>query len=75
MNKQPKKPLDFEKMIDDIDTLVNTDFVADMEMRSYRGATGKYTQEESKKMAQLLTKTYWIAHCNTCTSCNGDYLI
>ena len=61
------------KMLEDIDALVETDFVMEMETKLGAGTLQKYTQGEAAQMAQLLGKVYSIAHAIDCTSCNKKY--
>jgi len=60
--------LDYHKMIKDIDDLVRSDFVFDMECRLI-GKSNKYTQKEAKKMADLLARIYSISHIEHCFAC------
>ena len=53
-----------EELLEKICTLVETDFCADMELRTMPN-DGKYpeiTQEEAREMAKLLASVYHYAH-------------
>lgn len=65
------KKLDHYRMLQEITALVETNFCADMEMRS---VGGKYTHKESLEMSNLLGKVYLIAHCIHCHACQTKYL-
>ena len=65
--------LNYKKMVEDIDELVETDFCFDMDCRAIHPKQ-PFTHEESIKMRDILMKIYSIAHCNTCTACQGKYL-
>jgi DNA mismatch repair ATPase MutL len=69
------KILNYKKMVDEIDDLVENDFVADMECRAGLPNQRPFTQKEAKAMARLLSSIYSIAHCNTCEACQNKYLI
>lgn len=62
-----KKNLNYYKMLQEIDKLTDTDFVADMEYKEI------YTEKESQKMAKLLSDIYSIAHCIHCVACQKKY--
>ena len=66
--------LDYKKMVSDIDYLVNNYFCADMEMRLIPNSQ-KYTQEESKKMSDIIARVYSISHCISCSACSQKYKI
>lgn len=59
-------------MIEDINELVQTDFAFDMDCHALPNSK-PFTQEEASQMAHIIGKVYSIAHCNTCTACNGKY--
>ena len=69
--------LDYDKMLKEINALVQTDFCTDMEMHLIpQEKTGKpmeYTQEEAQEMAKLLSRVYSISHCTTCRACQKKY--
>lgn len=69
-----KVRLDYKRMVDEIDALVETDFCFDMDSR-FVDEKPQWTQDEAKQMAHLLGRIYSIAHCNTCTACQGTYSI
>ena len=66
--------LNYFKMLEDIDELVDTDFMLDMECKLLPDAK-EYTQEESKQMADILTRVYSISHCTHCEACQPKYKI
>lgn len=55
------------QMLIDIRDMVQTDFVAEMEMKRYFDK--KFTQDEAGDMANLLSNIYFIAHKITCKAC------
>ncbi len=61
---------DYEKMVRDIDELVETDFCFEMEGKLV-SKTESYTQEEAKKMVVLLANIYSIAHSIHCKACRN----
>ena len=65
--------LDYEKIIKDVNKLVQTDFVFDMECKLIPKSK-EYTQEEAKEMADLLSSVYSISHCVNCKACGKKYL-
>ena len=69
-----KKKLDYKKMVDDIDELVETDFCFDMDSKAIH-PEDPFTHEESTKMRDILMRVYSVAHCNTCNACQGKYLL
>ena len=69
--KENGKKINHYQMLEEIETLVETDFCADMDMRLLGGV---YTQEEAKQMANLLGQVYSIAHCISCRACQTKYL-
>lgn len=60
-------------MIKDIDGLVNIDFLESMEMKENSDVL--YTQEEAKKMSQILGNVYTISHGIHCRACGNKYKI
>ena len=60
--------LDYHKMIKEIDKLVQTDFVFDMECMLI-SKKHKYTQKEAREMAKLLSTIYSISHIEHCKAC------
>jgi len=62
----------YKKMAEDIDKLVNRDFVSDMEVSSYIG-DGTISQEDAVKMAKILSEIYFISHCLHCEACGNRY--
>lgn len=64
--------LNYKKIAEDVNDLVQTDFVFDMDCKQIPGSKD-YTQEEAVKMANLIGRIYSISHCVTCTACNSKY--
>jgi hypothetical protein len=64
--------MDYRKMIQDINKLVETDFCYDMATKE--AFSRKFTQEEAIKMADLLGKVYMISHSEHCKACGRKYL-
>jgi hypothetical protein len=64
--------LDYYKMLREIDNLVETDFVFDMDCQSIHPEQ-EFTQEEATKMRDILMQIYSIAHCIDCTACQTKY--
>ena len=58
--------LDYKKMVEDIDDLVQTDFVFNMMDARFVPHVVKFTQQEAKDMAHLIGMIYSISHCTTC---------
>ncbi len=65
--------LNHYKMLKEITALVETDFCAEMEMRTLPKSQ-EFTQKESEEMAHLLATIYSIAHCIHCHACQTKYL-
>ncbi len=65
--------LDFEKMISEIDDIVQTDFAFDMDCKLMPNSK-EYTQKEAQDMAKMIGRIYLISHCNTCKACQGKYI-
>lgn len=68
------KKLDYERMVNEIDDLVGTDFAFNMVNELYMD-TRRYTQVEAEKMAEILDQVYQISHRVHCKACQGKYLI
>jgi len=64
--------LDHKKMLKEINNLVQTDFMFEMECNLLPNSK-PYTQKEAKEMANLLTNVYMISHCLKCTACQAKY--
>ena len=64
--------LDYKKMLEDINKLVQTDFCFDMDCRNIPNSK-PFTQEEAKNMANIIGNIYSIAHCTTCKACQSKY--
>lgn len=65
--------LNYRKMVEDIDEIVEVDFAFEMETKLLRNAN-PYSQEEARLMAEMILKIYSIAHCTTCKACQRKYL-
>ena len=65
--------LNHYKMLKEITALVETDFCAEMEMKTMPKSR-QFTQEEAEQMAGLLARVYSIAHCIHCHACQTKYL-
>ena len=61
------KKLDHYRMLEEICELVENDFCADMEVQE------KYSQEDAKKMTEILGQVYLIAHCIGCRACQHRF--
>ena len=68
------KKLNYKKMVEDINRIVSTDFLFNMECKELPHATS-YTQEDAGEMSDILGQVYSIAHCIRCESCQREYLI
>lgn len=66
--------LNYKKMVQRIDELVNNDFCLSMEMKLMPKAELP-TKQEIKKMIDIIGKVYTISHCITCGVCDGEYKI
>ena len=69
-----KTTLDYKKMVDEIDDLVETDFCFDMELKQLPKSK-PITKKEALEMVKILGQIYMISHCNTCKACQGRYVI
>ena len=65
--------LDYRKMLQEIDELVNNDWTAEMELKLLPG--GEFSQEDAQKMAQIIGQVYARSHCLSCGACQGKYAI
>ncbi len=68
------KTVDYQKMVREIDTLVESDFACEMNGKTLPKSK-KYTQEEALQMAKLIGEIYWVAHCIDCWACQSRYWI
>lgn len=59
-------------MIEDIDKLVNTEFLGEMELKSLPNSK-PFSQKEAIEMQNILGKVYSISHGITCRSCGAVY--
>ncbi len=64
--------LNYLQMLKDIDALVQTDFMFNMDCRMIPDSK-PYTQKEAKKMAHILGNVYLISHCLHCSACQKKY--
>ena len=71
-SKSKIETLNYKKMVEDINLIVQTDFMLDMECKQIPGAK-PYSQEEAEEMANALGRIYAISHCDTCSACNKKY--
>lgn len=64
----------YKLMLQDIKELVESDFCSDMECKVYLHPEKpeKITQEEAKRMVDILTEIYKIAHTVSCTACRKN---
>ena len=65
--------MDYKRMLEEIDLLVNNDFCADMSM--YECLDEEYPREASVKMADIIGKVYSISHAVHCSACGQKFLI
>ena len=63
---------DFEKMVSEINDLVETDFSFDMSCKRGLPDQKDFTQDEAKEMAGIIGQVYSIAHGITCI-CGNKY--
>lgn len=78
--QKPKQAkLDYKKMLEDINRLVQTDFCSAMELNllpnTKTGRMTEFTQDEAIAMVAVISQVYMIAHCTTCEACQHKYLI
>lgn len=73
-NTPEKTKLDYKKMVQDIDKLVNNDWSYEMGLKQLNNLP-RYTQKEAEKMAQVIGQAYLISHCLTCKACWNKYKI
>ena len=66
--------LDYKKMIKEVDKIMQTDFMFDMDCKSMPNQK-PFTQKEARKMRDELMNIYGISHCVHCTACNNRYRI
>ena len=60
--------MNYEKMLVDINEIVESDFAFEMENKCGE----KFTQKEAIKMANMLEEVYSISHCAHCKA--GKYI-
>lgn len=66
--------LNYKKMIEDIVGILDIDFLFDMDVKTMPKGE-PYTQEEAKRMAEMLGKVYKVAHSIGCKACQSDYAV
>lgn len=64
--------MNYLKMLGEIDSLVSTDFMFDMECKSLPKSK-PFNQMEAKKMRDILGKVYLVAHAIHCEACGKQY--
>ena len=65
--------VDYQKMIEDVLSLVENDFVFNMELKTMPKSK-RFTQKEAMEMATLLSRIYSISHCIHCEPCQIKYI-
>ena len=71
--KPSERKLDYKKMIQAINNIVDNDFCADMECKLIPQKSSPYSQEEAMEMSDIISKVYSISHCIYCNACNGEW--
>ena len=69
--------LDYKKMIESIDKLVNTDFSEDMSYKANIRVDGKFneiSQEDARDMANIIGQVYLISHAAHCRNCQLEWI-
>lgn len=61
--------MNYKKMLEDINKLVDNDFTVDLELKK------TYTQKEARQMAKIIADVYWISHLTHCKFCRNKYLL
>jgi len=69
--------LDYKKMVEDIDKLVNNDLCADLEMCLMPHTLNHrdISQDDAIKAIKIIGQVYMISHGITCSGCSKKYLI
>lgn len=70
--------LDYKRMVEEIDKLANTDFGEDMSFKANVTVNGEYreiSQEDARKMANIIGSIYLISHSIHCSNCGKKYKI
>lgn len=67
------RKLNYKKMLEEIDALVNNDWGFDIDCHSLPHSK-PFTQAEAKEMARVLMKIYTISHGIDCV-CGNKYLL
>lgn len=73
VRKQSDMSLDHEKMLQEIDAVVNNDWGFDIDCRALHPEQ-EWTQKEAQEMADALMKIYTISHCISCKGCQSRYM-
>lgn len=71
-----KIDVNYLKMLQDIDEIVNTDFTEDMNMKAnitYSGTHRLISQDDARKMANIIGSVYLISHAIHCENCGSKY--
>lgn len=74
MSRYDVKELDYKRMLGDINGLVDNDFCASMDAKTY-SCENEFTREDSVEMARILARVYSISHCIHCKACAEKYLL
>lgn len=64
--------MNYLKMLEDIEELVNNGFCYDMSAKQIPKMK-EYNQEEAKQMANIIGKIYLISHSIHCKACQTKY--
>lgn len=67
-----KKRLDLERMVREIDAIVNSDWGSDINFHDLQPKE-KWSQKVAQEMADALMNIYSISHCITCEACQVKY--
>jgi len=76
MTDREIKNLDYKKMIEEIDILVDTDWGEEMSLLANITTNGKYkeiSQEDARAMANVIGQVYLISHSLHCSNCCKKY--
>lgn len=68
------KELNYKKMLEEVNALVQTDFLFDLDTKSLND-NPTCTLEEIEEMRNTLLKIYGISHCTICSACQTKYLL
>ena len=67
--------LDTERMVREIDKIVNSDWGFEMVDCRRMPDSKPFTQKEAEEMSDALGEIYRIAHCISCKACQSKYKI